>query len=150
MVRRGGNSTVPHRAGDAQVLILHHQLAVWPQGTRLTSLSPLSLEFNHGGRLDGLAHSLVQRPLAASESKEQGSLKGGGGGGRLQPNHFTIKHTASVHSKSDSLRAGSLNPAKSFGLKFPTNKLNAGRHLSCFLQWNQFLKPLESPALTGM
>lgn len=89
MVRCGGNSRVPHRAGEAQVLILHHQLPVWPQGTRLTSLSPFSLEFNHGGRLDGLAHSLIQRPLAASESKELGSPKGGGG--RLQPNHFTIK-----------------------------------------------------------
>ena len=149
MVRCGGNSRVPHRAGDAQVLILHHQLAVWPQGTRLTSLSPLSLEFNHGGRLDGLSHTLVQRPLAASEAKELGSPKGGRGKAPTQPLHHQTRK-ASVHSKSDSLRAGSLNPAKSFGLKFPTNKLNAGRHLSCFLQWNQFLKPLESPALTGM
>lgn len=71
------------------MLILHHQLTVWPQETCLTSLSPFFLEFNHRGRLDGLAHSLIQRPLAASESKELGSVKGGGG--RLQPNHFTIK-----------------------------------------------------------
>ena len=50
------------------MLILHHQLTVRPQETCLTSLSPFFLEFNHRGRLDGLAHSLIQRPLAASES----------------------------------------------------------------------------------
>lgn len=54
-----GKPSVPHGAEKAQLLIpLRYQLTVWPPGTPLTCLSLFLLQLNHGGRLDGLGHSL--------------------------------------------------------------------------------------------